>query len=160
MPSKTQDTSHGQLIHSKLPYLQRTTLYNNRQPRLEPLLPVRWPHVWVWKDTSNRQMYHCKVIYTYTIFFTPTSFHTTTFYVLCSISTPSYSVWKIKVCKQYYLQNITSNDPEEDINECNKCNRVIDELDPLIEQKLTPKGPRTSSRQKKPPTTKNNDFLW
>jgi hypothetical protein len=26
-------------------------------------------------------------------------------------------------------------------------------------QKLTSKGPRTSSRQKKPSTTKNNDFL-
>ena len=28
------------------------------------------------------------------------------------------------------------------------------------EQKLTSKGLRTSSRQKKPPTIKNNDFLW
>jgi len=62
--------------------------------------------------------------------------------------------------KHQVLQNTTNNDPEEDINECNKCNRVMDEVDPLIEQKLTPKGPRTSSRQKKPPTTKNNDFLW
>jgi hypothetical protein len=66
--------------------------------------------------------------------------------------------------KHKTLQDATNNDPEEAENECNECNSATGMLDSLTvqdtEQKLTSKGPRTSSRQKKPPTTKNNDFLW
>ena len=57
-----------------------------------------------------------------------------------------------------------NNDPEETKNECSEYNSPTGASDSLtiqdIDQKLIPKGPRTSSRQKKPPTTKNNDFLW
>jgi uncharacterized protein with PIN domain len=35
--------------------------------------------------------------------------------------------------KHQALQNTTSNDPEEDTNECSECNSVIDELDSLID---------------------------
>jgi hypothetical protein len=63
--------------------------------------------------------------------------------------------------KHQALQDATNNDPKEAKNECNSATGMLDSLtvqDP--EQKLTSKGLRTSSRQKKPPTTKNNDFLW
>jgi hypothetical protein len=62
------------------------------------------------------------------------------------------------------VQDAISNDPEEAKKECNECNSATGAIDSLTvqdtEQKLTPKGLRTSSRQKKPPTAKNNDFLW
>jgi hypothetical protein len=58
----------------------------------------------------------------------------------------------------------TSNNPEETKNECSEYNSSTGISDSLTvrdtEQKLAFKEPRTSSRQKKPPTTKNNDFLW
>jgi len=61
-------------------------------------------------------------------------------------------------------QDATSNNPEEAKNECSECNNATGASDSLTardtEQKLTSKGPRASSRQKKPTTTKNNDFLW
>jgi hypothetical protein len=66
--------------------------------------------------------------------------------------------------KHQASQDATSNDPEEAKNECNESNSATGALDFLTvqdtEQKLTSNGPRTSSRQKKPPTTKNSDFLW
>jgi len=56
-----------------------------------------------------------------------------------------------------------NNDPEETKNECSEYNSPTGASDSLTmrdtDQNLTPKGPRTSSRQKKPPTTKNNDFF-
>jgi hypothetical protein len=66
--------------------------------------------------------------------------------------------------KHQATQDATSNNPKEATNECSECNSTTGAPDSLTvrdtEQKLTSKGPRTYSRQKKPPTTKNNDFLW
>jgi uncharacterized protein (UPF0305 family) len=65
--------------------------------------------------------------------------------------------------KNQALQDETNNDPEEGKNRCNECNIAAGMLDFLTvqdtKQKLTSNGHRTSSRQKKPPTTKNNEFL-
>jgi hypothetical protein len=58
----------------------------------------------------------------------------------------------------------TSNNSEEIKNECSEYNSSTGTSDSLTvrdtEQKLAFEEPRISSRQKKPPTTKNNDFLW
>ena len=66
--------------------------------------------------------------------------------------------------KHQAAQDATSNNPEAAKNECSEFNCETSVSDSLTvrdtEQKLTSKGPRTSSRQKKPPTKKNNDFLW
>jgi hypothetical protein len=55
-----------------------------------------------------------------------------------------------------------NNDPEEAKKGCNEFSSATGALDYLTvqdtEQRLTAKGPGTSSRQKKPPTIKNNDF--
>jgi hypothetical protein len=62
--------------------------------------------------------------------------------------------------KHQASQDATSNNPEAAKNECNSETSASDSLTVRdTEQKLTSKGPRTSSRQKKPPTTKNNDFF-
>ena len=62
-------------------------------------------------------------------------------------------------------QGKIGNDPEDTKSECkSECNSASGTVDSLkvqvTNQKLTSPGPRTSRRQKKPPTTKNNDFLW
>ena len=60
-------------------------------------------------------------------------------------------------------QDATSNSPEVTKSECSEYNGPTGASDFLtvqdIKQKLTSKGPRTSSRPKKPPTTKINDFF-
>ena len=66
--------------------------------------------------------------------------------------------------KHQATQDATSNNQEEAKIECSECNSTTGASDSLTvrdtEQKLTSKGPQTSNRQKKSPTTKNNDFLW
>ena len=61
-------------------------------------------------------------------------------------------------------QDIKSNSPEVTKSECSEYNGPMGASNFLtvqdIKQKVTSKGPRTSSRPKKPPTTKINDFLW
>ena len=79
---------------------------------------------------------------------------------------PSRGEWykdeKTDSLKHQASQDATSSDPEEAKNECSECNSTTGASDSLTvrdtEQKLTSKGPQTSSRQKKPPTTMNNDF--
>ena len=75
-----------------------------------------------------------------------------------------YENAEIDSLKHQASQDATSNNPEETKNECSECNSATDASDSSTvqdtEQKLTSKGLRTSSRQKKPPTIKNNDFLW
>jgi hypothetical protein len=77
---------------------------------------------------------------------------------------PKSGEWYKDSPKHQASQDATNDNPEEAKNECSECNSATGASDFLTaqdtEQKLTSKGPRTSSRQKKPPTTKNNDFLW
>jgi len=49
------------------------------------------------------------------------------------ISGEGYKDAEINSQKHQDLQDITSNDPEEDTNECSECNSAIDELDSLID---------------------------
>jgi len=56
---------------------------------------VRWPHVWVCKDTSSRQMYLCRGTYTYTIFFNTHIFaYNYLLYFVLSFQNQSFSVKK------------------------------------------------------------------
>ena len=71
---------------------------------------------------------------------------------------------EIDSLKHQASQDATNSNPEETKSKCSECNGAIEVPGSLTvrdtEQKPTSKGLRTFIRQKKPPTIKNNDFLW